>query len=361
MAFTRPTLPEIIARVEADFVSRLPLEGAPLRRSMVRILARVVAGAAHMLHGHLDYLSRQIFPDQSDDEFLVRQASLYGIAKNPPTYAHAVVGFTGTDGTVIAAGHVLTRADGEQYTTDADATIASGTASVAVTANTAGAGPTLTAGVSLTFESPVAGVNATATVDDTGLINGSDEESTEELRTRLIARLSDPPQGGSAADYVAWAKEVAGVTRVWVSALELGPGTVVVRFVRDNDGAFIIPDAGEVAAVQAVVDERKPVHAHVTVIAPIADLLSITMLKISPNTSAIRDAVSSAVADLLLRRATPQGTTIYLSEFQAAIGAVAGISHFRVDSFNRTGDDSDQVFALGYLPTFGDITFGDFP
>lgn len=361
MAFVRPTLPEIVARVEADFVSRLSLQGAPLRRAMVHILARVIAGAAHMLHGHLEYLSRQIFPDQSDDGFLVRQASLYGIAKNPPTYAHAVAVFTGTNGTVITAGHVLTRSDGAQYTTDADATISGGAASVAVTAVTAGATPTLSAGVSLVFESPVAGVNATAEVDDTGLIDGSDEESTEELRTRLIARLSDPPQGGSAADYVAWAKAVTGVTRVWVSALELGPGSVVVRFVRDNDGGGIFPDAGEVTEVQTAIDEKKPVHAHVTVAAPIPDSLSITMLKIAPNTVALQDAITSAVSDLILRRATPQGTTIYLSEFQAAIGAVAGLTHFRVDTFDRTGDDSDQIFLLGHLPVFGSITFGDFP
>lgn len=363
MAFNRPTLPALVARIEADFISRLQLRGAPLRRSMIRVLARVLAGAAHMLHGHLEYLGRQLFPDQSDDEFLIRQASLYGIAKNAPTFARAEVDFAGTNGAVIPAGSALLRSDGERYTTDADATISSGVASATVTAITAGARQTLTPAVALSFESPISGVNSTAyTADGGGFYqDGTDEESTEELRTRLLARLTNPPQGGSSADYVAWAKSVGGVTRVWVSPLELGPGTVVVRFTRDDDGGPIIPDAGEVAAVQAVLNTEKPVHAHVTVAAPISDTTGISMLRIAPNTAAIRDAVTSAVRDLILRRATPQGTTIFLSEFQAAIGAVAGLSHFRVDTFSRTGDSSDQVYTVGNLPVFGSITFGDFP
>jgi len=356
--FNRPTLPDIVARVEADFTSRLQLPGKPLRQSVVLVLARVLAGAAHMLHGHLEYLAKQLFPDLSDDDFLVRQASLYGLAKTPPTFAHATVTLTGAVGNVISAGHVLTRADGERYTTDADAYLVDLLVNVEVTAMKAGAGPTLLPGMALTFESPVAGVNAAATVLAT-TADGTDQETTDALRARLLARLADPPRGGSVADYVFWAKLVSGVTRVWVSPLELGAGTIVVRFVRDNDGS-IFPDAGEVAVVQAQLDAKKPAHAHVTVASPISDVISITLLRIAPNTAAIRDAVTAAVGDLVLRRATPQGGTIYLSEFQGAIAVVPGISHFRVDEFNRTGDSSDQVFALGHLPVFGTVTFGDF-
>ena len=134
MAFERPALSDIITRVKADFVSRLELEGAVLRRSAVAVLARVVAGAAHMLHGHLDYVSRQIFPDLSDDANLVRQAALYGITKTAPTYATATVEFTGDDGESIPAGSLLVRSDGAEYETDADGTIAAGVVEIEVTA-----------------------------------------------------------------------------------------------------------------------------------------------------------------------------------------------------------------------------------
>ena len=88
MAFQRPTLAELVERISADLTSRLSLAGAVLRRSVIFVIARVVAGAAHMLHGHIEFLSRQIFPDQSEAEFLVRHASLFGLTRNPATFAN---------------------------------------------------------------------------------------------------------------------------------------------------------------------------------------------------------------------------------------------------------------------------------
>ena len=49
---------------------------------------------------------------------------------------------------------------------------------------------------------------------------------------------------GDNDDYVAWATEVPGVTRAWCSPNGMGAGTVVVRFVRDDDDDPI-PDSGE--------------------------------------------------------------------------------------------------------------------
>ena len=57
---------------------------------------------------------------------------------------------------------------------------------------------------------------------------------------------ADPPVApwGDNDDYVAWATEVPGVTRAWCSPNGMGAGTVVVRFVRDDDDDPI-PDSGE--------------------------------------------------------------------------------------------------------------------
>ena len=66
-----------------------------------------------------------------------------------------------------------------------------------------------------------------------GLAAGSDAETDESLRARVLRRIQKPPQGGAGYDYVAWALEVPGVTRAWVYPAEMGLGTVTVRFVRD--------------------------------------------------------------------------------------------------------------------------------
>lgn len=348
MAFTRPTLAEILSRVQTDFISRLELTGAILRRSMVYVLSRVIAGAAHMLHGHLDFLGRQLFPDQSDDAYLVRQAAVFGIAKTAPSFATATCEITGVDTTAIPAGTILVRSDGVTYTTDSIGTIASGVVATNITADVAGADGSLTVGVVLAFESPISGADATTAVTVV-LTDGTDQETTEALRVRLLEHLAEPAHGGTEADYIAWAKEVAGVTRVWVSPLELGPGTVVVRFARDND-AGPIPDAGEVAAVQAKLDTEAPVHATVTAHAP-ADAPVAFTITIVPDTSENRAAVSAELSDLIIREGAP-GTTILLSAIRTAIGNTSGLT-----DYTMTVPVADVTFTTNQLPSLGTITW----
>lgn len=348
MPFARPTLAELVDRVQQDFVSRLELQGAMLRRSLVYVLARVQAGAAHMLYGYLDWLARQLFADTSERAFLMRQASLYGLQPTPADFAQATVTVTGTDGSTVPAGAILLRSDGAEYTADADATVSGGTATVSVTASLAGADYTLAAGVVLTFQSPVSGVSATSTVT-ASTQDGVDEESTENFRTRLLERIRAAPQGGARNDYVAWAKEVPGVTRVWVAPLALGVGSVVVRFVRDGD-ASIIPDSGEVGAVQDYIDERRPVTAAVTVLAPISTPLNLT-LSVEPDTVAVRAAVQAELVDLLNRTAEPGGTVL-LSALRTAIGTADGLTDYTLVS-----PSADVTHTAGQLPVLGVITW----
>lgn len=356
MSFTRPTLLEIVTRVQTDFVSRLSLVGAVLRRSLVYVLSRVIAGASHMLHGHLDWIYRQVFPDTAEDAALVRQAAIFGVTKTPPTYAYAPLDFTGTvDGTEVPVDTVLVRSDGATYKVvrlgeydDDQATVTSGVGSIMVRADRAGAAYTLGVGTVLAFESPISGVSAEATCNEAGF-DGTNEETTEELRQRFLERLRDPPMGGTAADYVAWAKTVPGVTRVWTTPLELGPGTVVVRFVRDND-ASPIPDVGEVAQVQAALDELAPVHASVTAHAPTDAPIAFT-IAVVPNTAAVKAAVEAELRDLLRRVAEPGGTVL-VSALRTAIGTAPGLTDYTL-----TTPSADVTSTANQLRSVGTITW----
>jgi uncharacterized phage protein gp47/JayE len=348
MAFTRPTLATLASRIAADLSSRLELEGALLRRSFVTVLARVIAGAAHMLHGHLEWLSRQIFPDQSEAEFLVRQAGLYGITRTAPTYAAGQVRFTGVNTTVIPAGTVLRRSDGVEYTTNTDCTISGGIAIETITAVVPGSDGNLIEDMILSFETPISGANAAVTVDPDP-IEGNDEETIEALRVRLLERLAEPVHGGTLADYVAWAKEVAGVTRAWPVANGLGPGTVLVRFVRDGD-ASPIPDVGEVAQVQSYLESKAPAHATVTAFAPSLAPIAFT-IAVVPNTVAVQNAVAAQLADYLTREAEP-GKTILRSGLTTAIGTATGLTDFTL-----TVPAANVTHTANQLPSVGTITW----
>lgn len=350
MAFNRPTLQELIERTEADMISRLDLPGALLRRALAKVIARVIAGAAHLLHGHLEFISKQIFPDVSEAEFLDRQASLYGITRKSATFATGNLTFTGTDGTDIPEGTVLQRADGTQFETTDDGTISAGTATIPCTAVLAGVDGNTDAGAQITLTAPIEGVTATVTVASGGLSGGADEEEDDDLRTRLLERLQNPPQGGSATDYEQWALSVSEVTRAWVYSNYTGAGTVGVTFVLDDNESSIIPDSGKVDEVQAYIDARRPVTADVTVFAPIEDTLNFT-ISVTPSTTAVKAAVEAELRDLIRRKGAPS-STIYLSEINEAISLAEGeIDH------TVTVPSGDVTTVSGHVPTMGTITW----
>lgn len=355
MPFVRPDLPTLIERCVADIESRLPGADARLRRSNLNVLARVNSGAVHGLYGYLDWIARQILPDTADAEILERHATLWlKSGRIPAAPSVGQVSLTGDDGAVIPAGTVFKRADGAAYTSDAEATVAGGVALVQVTAEVAGQAGNGSAGLALNLDSPIAGVNAAGTVTAGALTGGADIETDDSLRARILERIQQTPHGGARHDYIAWAKEVAGVTRAWCYPLEMGDGTVTVRFVRDDD-ASLIPDAAEVAAMQAYIQPLAPVGSQVYVVAPVAVPVDF-QISSNPATTAVKAAIEASLRDLLVREAQPEGGagegTVLLSHIREAISLAAGETDHSLLS-----PAADVTLAIGQMAVFGSIAW----
>ncbi len=354
MPFARPTLAELIDRTRGDLRGRLEVEGALLRRAMIDVLGAVLAGGIHLLYGAIDWWSRQLFGDTAEREQLLRMAAMYGIFPTPATFATGNVTATGTNGSVIPANTILRLDAVTSYRVTTGQVIASGTATLPVQSVLAGSAANVPTGTTLTFESPIAGVNASATVAAPGIAGGVEEEGTEEVRDRYLLRLQEPPQGGADQDYVAWALEVAGVTRAWTFPNELGLGTVVVRFVRDGESP-IFPDAGEIAAVQTKLDAERPITAQVTAMSP-TELPVLFTIEVVPDNADTRTAVAAELADLFTRLAEPgDGAgrgTVLISQIRTAIGTAEGVT-----DYTMTVPSGDVVPGVGQLPTAGAITW----
>lgn len=348
MSFVRPTLSELITRARGDIETRLPGADSRLRHSVLDVLARMHGGAVSGLYGYLDYLALQLMPDTADAGHLNRWASIWGIYRKAETSAEATATATGIDGSVIAAGTELQRADGALYLTAAAATIAAGAASVAVAAQDAGVAGDVEAGSTLTFTSPVAGVNATATIASLDAA-GADEESDDSLAARLLERIRRPPQGGAAADYVAWALARPGVTRAWAYPLWMGLGTVGLTFVMDGR-EDPVPTVDDVAAVQAALDELRPVTAELVVFAPTPDPVDY-VIEVTPDTLAVRAAIEAELADFHARESEPGGT-IWLSRINEAISLAEG--EFR---HVLTTPAVDVVATAGVIKVVGTVSF----
>lgn len=334
---------------------RLEIGGPILRRAMVDVLGAVWAGAVHTLYGYLDWLAKQMFGDTAEREQLLRKAAMYGVTPVPATFSTGNATATGTNGTVIPVGTILRLDAVTSYRVTTAQTIAAGTATLPVTAVLAGVAANVPVGTTLSFESPISGVNATAAVATGGTTGGVDEETTDKLRDRFLLRLREPPQGGADQDYKAWALAVAGVTRVWAYANELGLGTVVVRFVRDNDTGSIFPDAGEVTAVQTELNTQRPITAAVTALAPTQLSVAFT-IALTPNNATTQAAVTAELTDMMKRLAEPgDGVArgkIPLSQIRTAIGIAKDVTDYVL-----TVPSADVVPGVGQLPTVGVITW----
>lgn len=365
MPFSRPTLQSLIDRISNDYTTRISNANSLLRRSTLKIMAKVYAGAMHLMYGFLNYVADQLFAARADTEGLEAIGDEYGITRNAATTATGTGAATGTNGTVIPAGSELQATSGQVYETDSEATIATGTATLDFTAQTAGADGNDDGGITLSFVSPIAGVDNSVTVDSDGISGGTDEEDDDSLRERILSRKREPPHGGAEFDYGTWAKDVSGVTRTWTFPQYQGNGTIGLAFTRDNDTS-IIPNQTQRQAVYDYIIEHEDPATGKTVGIPVTaepgffvieiEEFAVNLeINVSPNTSTVRSNIEGQLEDFIYRDGGP-GNTLYFSKISEAISLAVGEErHELVSPVADVTAATNQVHVLGTV-TFNTLT-----
>lgn len=340
MPFEIPSLPTLIGRTQADLGSNA------LRHSDFQVLARAQAGTAFGLYGYLKWIVEQILPDTADEETLERIASLrLQQPRKAAAPARGTVSFQAAAGAVLDVDTVLQVGDGRSYKVTSGVATGLGANQTTVEAVDAGTLGNADAGLALSLVQPVQGIGGTFTVLEPGLTGGTAQESVESLRARVIRSYRVIPHGGSKDDYETWALECAGVTRAWCVRSYMGPGTVGVFIMRDDD-ASPSPDAAELAEVKAYIEERRPVTAEVYVLAP--SIVPVAyQIRLSPDTTATRAAVEAQLADLHNREAG-LGEALLLSHMREAIsGAKGEWDHELVSPATDLEPASNQLLTFG--------------
>ncbi|WP_175712651.1 baseplate J/gp47 family protein [Burkholderia ambifaria] len=347
MTFRLPTLPELIERVGGDLTSNAD---AALRRSDQRALVRVHSGASHEMHGYLGWTARQILPDECDEAMLLRHARLrLAVPRKDAAAAAGFVSASGAEGKTIDAGALLQADDQRRYVVVETVAIRAGTAKVQIRALDAGMAGNVAAGVRLRFVSPVVGVSDTVVVLDAGISGGTDQESIDRLRQRVIRSYRLVPDGGNGDDYVTWALEVPGVTRAWCRPRYMGLGTVGVFFMRDDD-LNPVPDEQACALVKAHIESRRPVTAELYVLAPKPRPIDFD-IRLSPDDEATRQAVVESLSDLLEREGE-LGVTVLESHLRYAISGARGE---RDHKLLQPADD--VALQPNEIPVMGEVTW----
>jgi uncharacterized phage protein gp47/JayE len=336
LAVSRPTLGEIVSRVQGDINGKLEGVSARLRWKSETVLGYALAGLSHLLFGRIDWLSKQIIPNpEMDDEFADKWAAmefsepddlLIGIppGRKPASPAEGNLQITGTTSAHLDAGSEVIRVrDGAVFTTDASYTWGSNaTVAIAVTAKVGGEAGNTDAGEKFLISNPVAGIQSSCTVGTGGLTGGTERESTPALVDRINARIQTPQRSGAPGDYAQWAKRVPGVTRAWEVARAAGPGTVYVYILSDSNSGIAASDE-LVATTQAYLETKRPVTAKgVTVFSGLGHAINLTIHLVN-DTTANRNAVLAELNDLLLLAGTGDQQSVSRQDLLDAIRAAA--------------------------------------
>ncbi len=294
----------------------------------------------------------QIFPDTAETPYLDEWAAIWGVSRTAAAAATGTVNYTGVDGNTIPIGTQLQRADLTVFQTTTASTLSGGVGTATVVAVVAGLAGNTAATSTLTFVSPISGVDSTAIIATGGLVGGTDLEDDTTFLQSLLDVIQNPAQAGAESDYENWTFAAdPNITRVWVYPLESGPGTVSIRFMEDNLYTDGIPLTADVTVVQNYIDSVRPVTANVTVFAPIAVSLDFTIHLVQNDTAEIRTAVAASLLDMLQRDSSPGGT-LDRSRIIESINLTEGVYGCVL-----TAPAGNVTVADGYISTLGTITW----
>lgn len=228
-----------------------------------------------------------------------------------------------------------------------------------VEADTEGLNTNQANGAQLNLTSAIPGANSSAIVTFDGLSGGTDLESDEDFRTRVLDRWQNPVANFNSAQINNKAKEVSGVTRVFIKEITPNVGQVTIYFTRDDDDN-IIPDAGEVQDVKDSILTIKPGHTSdddVIVLAPTPKSTDFTFNTIDPNTATMKDAIIKNLEQFFTER-TDVGVTITADSYRAAIFNSLDVeTGARLESFDLQAPVGNIFIADGELGTLGTVSF----
>lgn len=239
-------------------------------------------------------------------------------------------------------------------------------ASVTVTAGVTGPSGNLGTAATLGLAGSVAGLDTLAAVTFEGVADGSDIETLESWRRRVLAALGTDFGTFSADEIAIVARTVPGVTRVFVRKPTRVPtdgypleGQVRVSFLREHD-SDPIPSALEVSQVRAALSGIIPAHMvpeDCEVLAPQRYALNVRFRSISPDTGGMRAAITASLRQYLTEEAT-WGGTLPIEGLRCAIRAAYDArTGVRLARYELDSPTTDIMLPADAYPVLASVTW----
>jgi len=367
MAWQSQTLAELIARVEQDFSARFFGTSAPLRRSVLKVLARVWAAIVFLLTLLLEWIYRNSFVHLCDPDQVPLHGIPIGIYQTPSQFASGPVKATGTIGETVDQGTIIQDIDGNlEYETVQDYDFdENGEAVLEITSLDGGTEYNQLADTIMEFQSSNPNWDTEVVVQEDGLAGGDDQEDLEDERARILYKKQNPPQGGADADYVQRVTALPNITQAWVLGGYPQANNVQV-VLADYDKVELTPpqpptvaDADVERAQESITDPTwKPVTA-VPIASSCIPANVVVGARIRPNTSQNRDAANREIRALFIQTGTPN-KSIPDETITAAITKVYSIEAAELDQLLQD-DVPVEAVTLGFkgVAWLSGSTYGD--
>jgi len=264
-----------------DIAQALDPSLLPTQDSDLGVRIQILVDALQGIYYEAGNVQNDIFPSTASTDGLEMHAATR-LGTNPRLVARGSVGIDAirvygeTDAEVVA-GDTLTHDDGTRYQLTEGGTIPEdpGYIDLDIESISTGSATNKEDGETLSFETPPAGIETEAILQNT-LAGGCDEETDAELLARVLHAIQTPPAGGRFSDYWAWAMEVGGVDSAYVYGPSSvapdgrrGLGTVDVAILAEGTASARIPSTSLQTLVRDNIDAKRPCPADAGVLIPV--------------------------------------------------------------------------------------------
>lgn len=316
---------------------------------------RALAAQLVSLQAQAEFVQRQCFPQTATGEALDTHALQRGLYRIAAQKATGILRFSlnsaAASDITISGGTRCISPDEKVFTVTEDAVISAGSTfcSANAEADEAGAGGNVAANSVIFMELPPVGV--AAVTNPNAFTGGSDAESDEELRRRVLDSFRSIRNSGNAAYYRDMAMAVSGVAAAEVQPRYRGRGTVDVIVATETG----VPSQTVLGRVSSALNGRREICVDVDVKAPTPITVNVDA-EITVGSGFDSDTVLENVENAVREHFTGRilGKGLSRAELGNLIYSVEG-----VENYSLSLPQADLEANLEELPVLGTVSISE--
>lgn len=222
-----------------------------------------------------------------------------------------------------------------------------------------GSDTNLEANEKLDFVSTISDIDSQVGIIFNGLTGGTDDETEDEYRVRLLDIIREPVAPFNEANIDNNIQEnVPTATRIFIQSVTPDAGQVTIYFVEDGQ-ANILPSSANLTTAKEGLEDIRPAQidpADIFVLAPTLVSQDFTFSSITPDTTTMREAIIENLKFLFNKSAV--GITIKEEEYiNIILNSIDTITGATLTDFTLSSPSGDLTYTSSQLGVLGDVNF----